>query len=176
MSEELLQGEKKHIDVNLGELVVVGSSAGGVEALSVLVSNLPSDFPVPLVLAQHLDPSRASSLDTILRRRTSLSVELVTTTSRLERGSIYVVPANRVVSIQDGYVEVHEDHAIRPTRSKPSIDVLLSSAAEVYGDRLIAVILTGSGSDGAAGAVEVKKAGGTWSVQDPETDRDPSVR
>ena len=175
MSEELLQGEKKNIDVNLGELVVVGSSAGGVEALSVLVSNLPSDFPAPIVLAQHLDPNRPSNLDTILRRRTSLSIQLVTTTSRLERGSIYVVPANRVVSILDGHVEVHEDHAIRPTRSKPSIDVLLSSAAEVYGDRLIAVILTGSGSDGAAGAVEVKNAGGTVIVQDPRTARYPSM-
>ena len=173
--EELLQSEKKNVDVNLGELVVVGSSAGGVEALSVLVSNLPSDFPAPIVLAQHLDPNRPSSLDTILRRRTSLSIELVTTTSRLERGSIYVVPANRVVSIQDGHVEVHEDHAIRTTRSKPSIDVLLSSAAEVYGDRLIAVILTGSGSDGAAGAVEVKNAGGTVIVQDPRTARYPSM-
>jgi two-component system CheB/CheR fusion protein len=173
--EELLQSKKKNMDVNLGELVVVGSSAGGVEALSVLVSNLPSDFPAPIVLAQHLDPSRPSSLDTILRRRTSLSVELVTNTSRLERGSIYVVPANRVVSIQDGHVEVHEDHAIRPTRPKPSIDVLLFSAAEVYGDRLIAVILTGSGSDGAAGAVEVKNAGGTVIVQDPQTARYPSM-
>ena len=173
--EELLQGEKKDIDVNLGELVVVGSSAGGVEALSVLVSNLPSDFPAPIVLAQHLDPNRPSSLDTILRRRTSLSVELVTTTSRLERGSIYVVPANRVVSIQDGHVEVQEDHTKRPTRSKPSIDVLLSSAAGVYGDRLIAVILTGSGSDGAIGAVEVKNAGGTVIVQDPQTARYPSM-
>src|SRR6266700_8310232 len=173
--EELIQSDKKNVDVNLGELVVVGSSAGGVEALSVLVSNLPSDFPAPIVLAQHLDPNRPSNLDTILRRRTSLSIELVTTTSRLERGSIYVVPANRVVSIQDGHVEVHEDHAIRTTRSKPSIDVLLSSAAEVYGDRLIAVILTGSGSDGAAGAVEVKNAGGTVIVQDPRTARYPSM-
>src|SRR5437660_2903567 len=158
-----------------GDLVVVGSSAGGVEALSVLVSSLPPDFPAPLVLAQHLDPSRPSSLDSILRRRTPLAVELVTTSSRLEKGCIYVVPANRVVSVQDGHVEVQEDHEKRPTRSKPSIDVLLTSAAEVYGDRLIAVILTGSGSDGAAGAVEVKNAGGTVLVQNPQTARYPSM-
>lgn len=91
------------------DLVVVGSSAGGVEALSILVSTLPNDFPAPIVLAQHLDPSRPSSLDTILRRRTSLPVELVSGVSTLENGKIYVVPANRQVYIRDGHVEVVEE-------------------------------------------------------------------
>src|SRR5579872_360476 len=86
MSEEHMQSETRTIDVSLGDLVVVGSSAGGVEALSVLVSNLPSDFPAPIVLAQHLDPNKPSSLDSILRRRTPLPVELVTSSSLLEKG------------------------------------------------------------------------------------------
>lgn len=157
-----------------GDLVVVGSSAGGVEALSILAGTLPTDFPAPIILAQHLDPSRPSTLDAILRRRTSLFVELVTDASKLERGKIYVVPANRQVSVQDGYVHVQED-TMKRIRPRPSVDVLLSSAAEVYGDRLIAVILTGSGSDGAAGAVEVKNVGGTVIVQDPQTARYPSM-
>ncbi len=166
--------EARNIAVSLGDLVVVGSSAGGVEALSVLVSNLPADFPAPIVLAQHLDPSRPSSLDSILRRRTPLPVELVMSTSQLEKGKIYVVPANRLVSIQDDHVEVQEDSQ-RPSRPRPSVDLLLSSAAVAYGDRLIAVILTGSGSDGAVGAVDVKNAGGTVIVQDPQTARYPSM-
>ncbi len=154
------------------DLVVIGSSAGGVEALSVLVSTLPGDFPAPVVLAQHLDPSRPSSLDAILKRRTKLPVEVVNTSSALEPGRIYVVPSNRNVTINSHRVEVREDHNRRP---HPSVDMLLSSAAGAFGDRLIAVILTGSGSDGAAGAVDVKNAGGTVIVQDPQTARYPSM-
>src|SRR5712691_10979927 len=155
-----------------GDLVVVGSSAGGVEALSILVSTLPADFPAPIVLAQHLDPSRPSSLDSILQRRTKLSIDVVNSRTHLQRGKIYVVPANRHVAISDSYVEVQGDHNKRP---RPSVDLLFSSAAEVYGERLIAVILTGSGSDGAAGAVDVKNAGGIVIVQDPQTARYPSM-
>ncbi len=154
------------------DLVVIGSSAGGVEALSILVSTLPANFPSPIVLAQHLDPNRPSSLDTILQRRTNLAVEVVQSRSRLQAGKIYVVPSNRHVAINDSLVEVQSDHGKRP---RPSVDLLLSSAAHVYGERLIAVILTGSGSDGAAGAVEVKDAGGIVIVQNPQTARYPSM-
>ena len=157
-----------------GSLIVVGSSAGGIEAASVLVSTLPADFPAPLVLAQHLDPTRTSSLHLILRQRSVLPVELVTTRIQLEPGKIYVVPSNRLVSINDNYVEVQEDSQPR-IRPRPSVDLLFASAAEAYGDRLIAVILTGSGSDGAAGAVEVKNSGGTVIVQNPQTARYPSM-
>ncbi len=156
----------------LNDLVIVGSSAGGIEALSILVSNLPEDFPAPIVLAQHLDPNRPSNLDTILQRRTSLPVTSVGERTLLEPGTIYVVPANRHVAIYDGHVEVQGDHSTRP---RPSIDLLLTTAVNVYRDRLIAVILTGSGSDGAAGAVSVKNAGGTVIVQDPQTARYPSM-
>jgi two-component system CheB/CheR fusion protein len=157
-----------------GELVVVGSSAGGIEALSILVGAIPSDFPAPIVLAQHLDVTRPSNLDVILRRRSNLPVEVVTSRSKLEVGKIYVVPSNRHVTIKDSYVEVQEDQSKR-VRPRPSVDALFSSAAEVYGERLIAVILTGSGSDGAAGAVDVKNAGGTVIVQNPQTARYPSM-
>jgi len=156
----------------VNDLVVVGASAGGVEALSTLVSTLPLDFPAPIVLAQHLDPSRSSSLNLILQRRTNLHVEVITSSCHMKAGTIYVVPANRSVSIKDHYAEVFEDHMKRP---RPSVDTLLSTAADAYGDRLIAVILTGSGSDGAIGAVDVKNAGGTVIVQDPQTARYPSM-
>jgi two-component system, chemotaxis family, CheB/CheR fusion protein len=164
--------ELENLSSGNGDLVVVGSSAGGIEALSILVSTLPANFPAPIVLAQHLDPNRPSSLDTILQRRTPLSVEVIHSRSNLQPGTIYVVPANHHVSIIDGHVEVQNTHPKRPT---PSVDLLLSSAAEVYAERLIAVILTGSGSDGAAGAIEVKNLGGTVIVQDPQTARYPSM-
>ena len=156
------------------DLVVVGSSAGGVGALSTLVSTLNKNFPAPIVLAQHLDPQRPSQLGSILERRSNLPIVLVGEQSPtpLERGKIYVVPANRHVKIQDGHVHLEGDHNDRP---KPSVDLLLSSAAESYGEHLVAVILTGSGSDGAAGAVDVKNAGGVVIIQNPQTAPYPSM-
>jgi len=157
-----------------GDLVVVGSSAGGVGALSTLVSTLNENFPAPIVLAQHLDPQRPSHLGSILERRSHLPIVVVGEHSPtpLESGKIYVVPANRHVKIHDGHVLLEGDHDDRP---KPSVDLLLSSAAESYGEHLIAVILTGAGSDGAAGAVEVKNAGGVVIIQNPQTAAYPSM-
>jgi two-component system CheB/CheR fusion protein len=159
---------------SINDLVVVGASAGGVGALSTLVGTLNKGFPAPLVLAQHLDPQRPSQLGPILERRSTLPVIIVDEHSptRLENGIVYVVPANRHVKIADGHVHIEADHAERP---KPSVDLLLSSAAESYGEHLIAVILTGSGSDGAAGAVDVKNAGGVVIIQNPETAPYPSM-
>ena len=156
------------------DLVVVGSSAGGIGALSTLVSTLNKNFPAPIVLAQHLDPQRPSNLGTILERRSTLPIVVVRETppTPLERGKIYVVPSNRHVSISDGLVLLEADDAERP---KPSVDRLLKSAAENYGEHLIAVILTGSGSDGSAGAVDVKNAGGVVIVQNPQTAAYPSM-
>ena len=156
------------------DLVVVGASAGGVGALSTLVSTLPKSFPAPIVIAQHLDPQRPSHLGSILERRSTLPIVVVSEDppTKLESGTIYVVPANRHVKIVDGHVQLEAANAERP---KPSVDILLSSAARSYGENLIAVILTGSGSDGAAGAVEVKNAGGVVIIQNPQTAPYPSM-
>src|SRR6478752_544640 len=129
-------------------LVVVGASAGGVEALTELVGTLRPAFPAPIVIAQHLDPTRPSHLGDILARRSPLPVVTVADHAPLHPGTIYVVPANRHVQITDHDMTVLPDGAGRP---KPSVDLLLTSAAAVYGEQLIAVILTGTGSDGAAG-------------------------
>jgi two-component system, chemotaxis family, CheB/CheR fusion protein len=155
-----------------GELVVVGSSAGGVGALSIFVSTLPRDFAAPVVLAQHLDPQRQSNLPAILTRHSTLPVVSVEERERLEPGRVYVVPSNRHVMISDHEVYLEGDHETRP---RPSVDLLLSSAAQSYGESLYAVVLTGSGSDGAAGAVEVKRAGGTVIIQNPVTAAYPSM-
>jgi two-component system CheB/CheR fusion protein len=156
------------------DLVVVGSSAGGVAALSVLVNTLSPDFPAPLVLAQHLDPQRASHLASILERQSKLPIVTVAekAATPMQSGTIYVVPANRHVIIEDSTVRLESDHDARPI---PSVDRLLSSAAKAYGEHLIAVILTGSGSDGAAGAVDVKEAGGVVIIQNPKTAPYPSM-
>jgi two-component system CheB/CheR fusion protein len=162
------QQEQEHTT----DLVVIGSSAGGIEALGVLASTLAADFGSPIVVAQHLDPKRPTLLPDILQRRTSLQVTLVDGTMKLEPGTIYLVPNNRHVAITDGHVELVADHKDRP---RPSVDLLLSTAALTYGECCTAVILTGSGSDGAQGAVDVKRAGGTVIVQNPQTARYPSM-
>src|SRR5437763_1691678 len=138
------------------QLVVIGASAGGVEALSTLVGTLATDFPAPIVIAQHLDPSRLSHLQQILARKSNLAVRTVTNHEQLEAGIIYVVPADHHVEITDHSVRIQTGRA----RPSPSIDRLLDSAAEAFGEQLVAVILTGLGSDGADGARRVKELGG----------------
>ncbi|HEX5014340.1 MAG TPA: chemotaxis protein CheB, partial [Candidatus Limnocylindrales bacterium] len=154
------------------QLVAIGASAGGIDALSTVIAALPADFPLPVVIAQHLDPKRQSSLAEILGRHARLPVRIVEDQTRLTPGTVYVVPAGRDVEINDHEVRLREARGAGP---KPSVDRLLTSAAEALGDKLIAVILTGSGSDGAAGARDVKVAGGTVVVQDPKTASFPSM-
>jgi two-component system CheB/CheR fusion protein len=154
------------------QLVVIGSSAGGIEALSRVVASLPADFPAPIVIAQHLDPRRPSHLHEILARRATLPVRVVEEREALEDGVIFVVPSNRIVEISHGDLRLR---AAKAGAIAPSIDVLFESAASVFGPGLIAVILTGSGSDGSSGAWHVKKAGGAVVIENPATAMFPSM-
>jgi two-component system CheB/CheR fusion protein len=154
------------------QLVVVGASAGGIDALTVLVGSLPTPFGAPIVVAQHLDPRRPSHLPAILEKSSTLPIVTVEADTQLEPGTIYVIPANRHVRIADHMVRVLAEGTSRPM---PSIDGLLETAARFYGEGLIAVILTGAGSDGAAGARHVKLAGGTVVIQNPDTASFPAM-
>lgn len=152
-------------------LVVIGASAGGVESLSTVVASLPRDFAAPIVIAQHLSPHRVSALSDILARRGPLPVRTISDQDKLEPGFIYVVPPNRHVAIEDHEVRLRPDgHG-----PLPSIDLLFATAAEVYGENVIAVVLSGSGSDGSAGARDVKQAGGTVIIENPDTTAYPSM-
>jgi two-component system CheB/CheR fusion protein len=153
-------------------LVVVGSSAGGIDALSTLVASLPKGFLAPIVIAQHLEPSRQSHLREILSRRSTLPVRTVTDQEPLVPGVVFVVPANQHVRINDHEISMRDATDGGP---KPSVDLLFSSAAEAFGDLLIAVILSGTGSDGALGAQMAKRQGGTVIIQDPETAAYPGM-
>jgi two-component system, chemotaxis family, CheB/CheR fusion protein len=154
------------------QLVVIGSSAGGIEALSRIVASLPADFGAPIVIAQHLDPRRPSHLGEILSRHATLPVKVVDDTASLENGVIFVVPSNRHVEIVDGELRLR---AARSGAVAPSVDLLLESAAASFGPGLTAVILTGSGSDGSAGAWHVKQAGGAVVIENPDTAMFPSM-
>jgi two-component system CheB/CheR fusion protein len=152
--------------------VIIGSSAGGIDALSAVARTLPAEMPVPIVIAQHLDPRRPSHLAEILRRHTSLRVETVEDRAALDPQTIFVLPPGRHAEITDHEIRLHD---VSDRGPRPSIDLLFSSAAQVFGEGLIAVILTGTGHDGAAGARDVKALGGTVVVQNPETASYPGM-
>ncbi len=160
-----------HSEPRFSHLVVIGASAGGIESLSVLVSTLPREFAAPIVIAQHLSPNRISALGDILARRGLLPVRTIQNPEALEPGIIYVVPPGRDVAITDHEVRLSDD-AHGP---QPSIDLLFTSASKIFQKNLIAVVLSGTGSDGAAGARDVKNAGGTIVIQSPDTAAYPGM-
>jgi two-component system, chemotaxis family, CheB/CheR fusion protein len=154
------------------QLVILGASAGGIDALSSIVETIPASFDAPILIAQHLDPRRPSHLAEILGRRAAISVHGVEAATDLEAGHAYVLPAVGDMEVAIGSLKPIDGDAGRPS---PSIDRILASAALAYGEGLTAVILTGSGSDGAAGARQVKAAGGTVIIQNPDTAAYPSM-
>jgi len=145
-------------------LVVVGASAGGIGSASHLLGSLGAKFPLPIVVAQHLDPTHPSHLVEVLARRSALPVRLLEPGGPLEPGVVYVVPPGHDADVAGDVVALTPRERPGPT---PSIDRLLRSAATAYGEGLIAVILSGAGTDGAEGAAEVSKQGGTVLVEDP---------
>src|SRR4051794_24144193 len=156
----------------LPQLVVFGSSAGGIDALGAVLEKIPADFGVPILIAQHLDPTRPSHLAEILGRRTKLTVVGVEAATEIAPGHAYILPADHPMEVVSGNIVLGAEDGDRPT---PSIDRILASAAGAYGEGVTAVILSGTGSDGAAGVRHVKAAGGTGVIQNPETAPYPSM-
>ena len=150
------------------ELVVVAASAGGVQALTRLVSELPAGFAQPIVVVQHVDPRHRSLLVEILGRRSAMRVEHAQEGTQLVSGTIYVAPPG-------SHVLVNPDHTLSLSKAelvhfvRPSADLLFESAAASFTDKVIAVVLTGSGEDGASGVCAVKKMGGTVLCQDEKS-------
>lgn len=150
------------------EAVVMGASAGAIEAMLTILPSLPANYPLPLLVVIHIPPDRKSMIAELFQSRCKLRVKEVEDTELIEPGTVYIAPP-------DYHVLVEPDHRLSLSSeepvlySRPSIDVLFESAADVYGTGLLAVILTGANSDGALGSRAVKAAGGTVIIQDPET-------
>ena len=150
------------------EIVAIAASAGGLTALTKVLSPLPAGFGAAVVVVQHLDPRHRSLLAQILGRRTSLPVREAAEGARLEPGTVYVAPPDRHLLVNsDATVSLSKSELVHFTR--PSADLLFESVAHAYGERAIAVVLTGTGSDGSMGILAVKKRGGTVIVQDEAT-------
>jgi two-component system chemotaxis response regulator CheB len=147
------------------DVVVVGASAGGVEALSALARALPADFGAPVVVVLHVAPSGTSILPEILSRAGPLPARHVGDGEELRAGRIYVAPPNCHVLIADR--KVVPNRGPRENGHRPAIDPLFRSAADAYEGRTAGVVCSGTLSDGAAGLFAIKERGGATLVQDP---------
>jgi two-component system chemotaxis response regulator CheB len=151
------------------DLIAIGTSLGGLNALSVLFRDLPGAMPVPIVVVQHRAGGVESPrLAALLQDRTCLRVVEVEDKMPLEPATVYLAPADYHLLVEErGLLALSIDAPIRAAR--PSIDALFHSAAEAYGDALVAVLLTGASADGAEGLAAVKARGGRAIVEDPLT-------
>jgi two-component system, chemotaxis family, protein-glutamate methylesterase/glutaminase len=147
------------------DLVVIGASAGGVEALSELVRQLPRELPAAVLVTLHVMPTATSVLPTILTRQGMLPAEGARHGQRLERGRIYVAPPDFHLLVADGGIEL--SHGPRENGHRPGIDPMFRSAAREYGRRVIGVVLSGMLDDGTAGMRVISDSGGATIAQDP---------
>ncbi len=147
------------------DVVAIAASAGGLKALQAVLSGLGEDFPAAIVVVQHLDPRHKSLLAEILGRWCRVSVVEAKTGDRLMPGRVHIAPPNFHLLVNtDGTLTLSESELVHFVR--PSADLLFESVAGSYQERVIAVVLTGTGADGSMGVGAVKKVGGTVIAQD----------
>lgn len=147
------------------EIVAIAASAGGLTALTAVLGALPRDFAAAVVVVQHLDPRHRSLMPQIMARRVALPVAQATDGEDVEPGHVYLAPPDRHLLInRDRTVSLTQTELVNFVR--PSADLLFESVAAAYGERAIAVVLTGTGHDGSMGVTAIKKRGGTVIVQD----------
>lgn len=146
-------------------IVVIASSMGGIAALKCIVAELPPDFPLPILICQHLNRSGPSYLPAILAQRTSMRVVVSEAGVRPQAGTIYIAPPNRHLLVgPDRTLALSDEERVNWCR--PAADVLFSSVSSSYGARSIGVVLTGYGQDGAFGARAITRRGGLVIAQD----------
>jgi two-component system chemotaxis response regulator CheB len=148
------------------DAVVIGASAGGIEALGVLLPALPAQSAIPIFVVLHLPRNRPSLLQSIFAAKCPRPTRDAEDKLPVEPGTVYFAPPDYHLLIDDGpCLALSVDEPVN--YSRPSIDVLFESAAECYGPRLAAILLTGANHDGAAGLARVRRGGGVTLAQDP---------
>jgi len=150
------------------DAVVIGVSAGGMTALGILLPYFPVHYDLPVIIVQHSHPGSDDFLTQYLNDKCRLMVKQAEEKEPILPGTIYFAPPNYHLLIEmDRSFSLSVEEPVNFAR--PSIDVLFETAAEVYGSKLMGVILTGASADGARGLVKIKDAGGITVVQDPRT-------
>ncbi|MGP0013324.1 chemotaxis protein CheB [Pseudomonas sp.] len=166
MSDPLLQ----ITDLQRVEAVVVGASAGGVEALMTVFGALTARFSLPVVIVLHMPDGHRSQLAEVFGRRLALPVKEADDKENIVPGTLYFAAPGYHLSIeQDRSFSFSREERVH--YSRPSIDYLFASAADAYGSRLMGILLTGANQDGAAGLVQIQRQGGLTVVQDPSDAR-----
>ena len=154
------------------DAIVIGASSGGVEALTVLLPSLPARLRLPVFVVLHLPPDRPSRLADIFSRKCAVPVREAEDKQPVEAGTVYFAPPDYHLLLDVGpTLALSMDEAVN--YSRPSIDVLFESARDIYGHRLLAMLLTGASHDGAAGIHAIRCAGGCAVVQRPDTAQAP---
>jgi two-component system chemotaxis response regulator CheB len=174
VKKKYIKGSDKtnnHSDI---QVVVIGTSAGGVQALTQMLKQVEAQFPIPLIIVQHLHAQSENYLAKILDSVCALTVEEADEKEKICGGKVYLAPANY-------HLLIEADHTFSLTVdakinfSRPAIDVLFETAAAVYQQHVIGILLTGANSDGARGLYKIKQAGGIAIVEDPHTAEVPDM-
>ena len=150
------------------EAIVIGVSSGGMKALKFLLSALPADFSIPIIIVQHIGPRSDNHWIKFLNDQSNLNINEADEKEKIEKGNVYIAPPNYHLMIERNKTfSLTIDKRVNFAR--PSIDVLFESAAEAYKNKLIGVVLTGSNNDGTNGIKRIKECGGLAIIQNPET-------
>ena len=148
------------------DIVVIGASAGGIQALTTLVAGLPRDFLASVLVVVHIPPYVISRLPEILSRSGPLPAAHAQQGEAIEPGRIYIAPPDRHLLVRGGWIEL--SRGPRENHARPAIDPLFCTAAQTYGSRVIGIVLSGALYDGSMGLLAIKTRGGMAIVQDPE--------
>lgn len=156
-----MKGSKKYL------AVVIGTSAGGLAALSILLERLPFNYPIPLIIVQHRSKEPRDLLEELLQSKCKMKVKQADEKEKIENGFIYIAPPDYHLLIENDFTfSLTTDEAV--LYSRPSIDVLFESAASVYKNKLVGIILTGANSDGAKGIKSIAENDGLTIAQRPD--------
>jgi two-component system chemotaxis response regulator CheB len=150
------------------DTIVVGASAGGMQALRIILSTLPADFPMAVIIVLHIQSTSDGFLIDYLNSICEITVKEADEKEKIMPGIVYIAPANYHLQIEeDRTFSLSIDEHVN--FSRPSIDVLFETAADVYNEKLIGVVLTGGNRDGSSGLKRIEESGGFTIIQDPET-------
>lgn len=148
------------------DIIVIGASAGGIDAITKLVRTLPRNIPAALFVVLHIPPDSPGFLPGILSRAGSLPALYPADKTAIVPGQIYVAPPDHHLMIEEGYVQVIRGP--KENRHRPAVEPLFRSAAKAYRQRVVGVILSGRLDDGTAGLLAIKRCGGVSMVQSPQ--------